>query len=86
MIQIKNPLHFIASVIVIVGALNWLAIGLFNKNPVHDVIGHDGAKFVYDIVGFAGVYLAVHKIMWLSGVEMPAVVMPKMYVCEIKKK
>jgi uncharacterized membrane protein YuzA (DUF378 family) len=72
--KIDRPIHFIASIIVIVGAIAWLQIGLFQRNFVKDIFGVND-KYVYDIVGLAGIYLAICKIMWLSGMKPLPVMM-----------
>lgn len=57
-------LHVVAFVLVVVGALNWGLVGLFNFNLVMMLFGSMPVveKAVYVLVGAAGVYLAVtHK-------------------------
>lgn len=66
---ISHPIHFIATILVIVGALAWFSIGAFNKNFVHELAG-DKDKYIYILVGIAGIYLAITKGLWLSGVNM----------------
>ena len=65
-----QPLHFIASVLVILGALNW-GLTVFKMNAVDSVAGYHYNKFIYGIIGLAGIYLAVCKVMWLTGNKMP---------------
>lgn len=50
-------LKLIATILVIVGALNWLAIGLQNTNYVSRLTGQT-SSYVYVAVGAAGIYLA----------------------------
>ena len=66
---IQHKLHFILTIVVLIGGLAWLGVGMFNKNFVHDLFG-DKDKYVYDIVGLASVYLIICKLMMLSGVNM----------------
>lgn len=57
-------LHIITFLLVIVGALNWGLIGLFNYNLVNIVFGSMPTleKVVYILVGLSAVYLLVtHK-------------------------
>lgn len=59
----KN-VHLLAYVLVIVGALNWGLVGLFNFNLVHAVLGTMPMieKLVYIVVGVAAVYeIVTHK-------------------------
>lgn len=58
-----NPIMLIANIIVIVGALNWLGVGLQNVNYVSRYLGNN-AQMVFILVGLAGVYLTYTKIMW----------------------
>lgn len=61
----------LALIISIVGALNWLAIGVFNFNIVAWIFGANmvvGARIVYILVGIAGVWLIGYTIRRL--VEM----------------
>ncbi|TYQ17030.1 UNVERIFIED_CONTAM: hypothetical protein Cloal_3631 [Acetivibrio alkalicellulosi] len=57
----RTPLDRMALVIVIIGALNWLLIGLFNYNLVDHVgslfgLGYFFSRTIYSIVGLSGVY------------------------------
>ena len=54
-------LHRIALVLVIVGALNWGLIGLFQFDLVATLFGGQGAplsRLVYTLVGISGVIVA----------------------------
>lgn len=56
-----KAVHTIAFILVIVGGLNWLAIGLFNWGIV-DLIGMTIGRVVYILVGLSAVYLIfTHK-------------------------
>ena len=57
-------LHMVAFLLVIVGALNWGLVGLFDFNLVTTLVGSMPMleKLVYVLVGFSGVMLAAtHK-------------------------
>ena len=50
----------LALILVIIGALNWLAIGLFAFDLVAAVFGGQGAlisRIIYSLVGLAGIWL-----------------------------
>jgi len=54
-----NLLDKISILLVIIGALNWGLIGLFNFNLVHFIFGFSSilVRLVYILVGFAGINL-----------------------------
>ncbi len=56
-------LHMAAFLLVVVGALNWGLVGLFNYNLVESLLGGLGlVKIVYILVGVSAVYIGVtHK-------------------------
>ena len=59
-----KALHMVAFTLVVVGALNWGLVGLFNFNLVSTLLGVDSAleKLVYVLVGLSAVWLAwTHK-------------------------
>lgn len=60
----SHPVMLISNILVIVGALNWLAVGLLRTDYVTQLAGHEYAKYIFIIVGLAGAYLAYHKVMW----------------------
>lgn len=53
-----KTLNYIALTLVIVGALNWLLIGLFQFNLVDTLFGAASllSRLVYILVGLAGLY------------------------------
>ncbi|MEM2916390.1 MAG: DUF378 domain-containing protein [Candidatus Woesearchaeota archaeon] len=54
----KSAAEWIALVLVIVGAINWGLVGLFEFNLVAKILGTGVvAKIVYDLVGLAGLYM-----------------------------
>jgi uncharacterized membrane protein YuzA (DUF378 family) len=54
----RTPLDRLALVLVIIGALNWLLVGLFDYNLVADLFGAASiiSRIIYSIVGIAGLY------------------------------
>ena len=54
-----NALDWVVLILVIVGALNWGAIGLFDFNFVAAIFGVETilTRIIYILVGLAGVYL-----------------------------
>ncbi len=57
-------LHMVAFLLVVVGALNWGLVGLFNYNLVSALLGTwpGVEKLVYVLVGLSAVYVLVtHK-------------------------
>lgn len=57
-------LHIVTFTLVIVGALNWGLVGLFNFNLVNVIFGTTPTleKFVYVLIGVSAVYVfATHK-------------------------
>lgn len=65
-----NWLDWIAIVLVIVGALNWGLVGLFNFNLVTALFGAVPAlvSIIYILVGLAGLYL-IYMVARQSQVE-----------------
>lgn len=56
-----KSIHIVTFILVIVGALNWGAIGIFNWG-IGDVLGDAVARVIYILVGLAAVYeLFTHK-------------------------
>lgn len=54
-------LHNVAFILLVVGGLNWLAIGLFSWG-ISEVLGDQVSRVVYVLVGLAAVYeIATHK-------------------------
>lgn len=58
-IMSRTPLDRLALIIVIIGALNWLLIGLFQYDLVASIFGGTASfvsRTIYAIVGLAGLY------------------------------
>jgi|TARA_Y100000310_G_scaffold259158_1_gene267754 hypothetical protein len=55
----KSTLDWAIFVLVVVGALNWGAIGAFDTDVVADVLGAGsvGADVLYVLIGLAGLYM-----------------------------
>lgn len=54
-----KALHIVAFALVIIGALNWGLVGLFNLNLVEAVLGSSAqlVKLAYVVVGASAVYI-----------------------------
>ena len=54
----RTPIDKIALLLVIIGALNWLLIGLFQYDLVVGIfsVATLGTSIVYSIIGIAGLY------------------------------
>lgn len=54
----RTPLDRISLIVVIIGALNWLSVGLFKYDLVGAVFGAGSfiTRTVFTIVGIAGLY------------------------------
>jgi hypothetical protein len=58
-VSMKTPIDRLAILLLIVGGLNWLAIGLFGYDFVAGIFGGVeaiGSRIVYSLVGIAGIY------------------------------
>lgn len=62
-----SVLDWIVLVLVIIGALNWGLLGLFNVDLVRSIFGDMTlvSKIVYDLVGLAGLYM-IYLVMMLG--------------------
>lgn len=51
----------IALILVIIGAINWLLVGLFDWNLVEAIFGGKSAltRIIYTLVGISGIYLLI---------------------------
>jgi len=54
----RTPLDRVALIVVIIGALNWLSIGLFRYDLVGTMFGATSfiTRTIFTIVGIAGLY------------------------------
>lgn len=56
-----KSLHMVAWILLVIGGLNWLAVGLFDKG-VDALVGASIAKIIYIIVGLAALFdLFTHR-------------------------
>jgi uncharacterized membrane protein YuzA (DUF378 family) len=73
----SKPLDFIALLLVIVGALNWGLVGLFEFDLVAEIVGETFgtvnavSRIVYILVALSGLYLVSHLIRVASDDEVP---------------
>jgi uncharacterized protein len=64
--RVMKSLHWIALVLVVVGAINWGLVGLFQFDLVATLFGGPDAvlsRIVYSLVGLAGVVIAATSYM-----------------------
>jgi len=57
--------HIIAIIFVIIGALNWLSIGIAKVNPLEKVFGASISRVLYVIVGVSALGLVFHRDTYL---------------------
>jgi len=57
-----TPMGKVAFVLVVIGALNWGLVGIFNFNVVSFLLGDMSAlsRIIYTLVGLSGVYMIVN--------------------------
>ncbi len=55
----RNPVDWIALILVIIGGLNWGLVGLFNYNLVDAIFGVGSAisRIIYILVALAALYM-----------------------------
>lgn len=58
----KSPLGSIAFILVVIGAINWGLVGIFNFDLVAFLLGNMSilARIVYILVGLSGLYMIVN--------------------------
>jgi len=56
-----NAMDWIATIIIIIGGINWGLIGFFNWNLVAAIFGEDSAisRIIYAIVGIAALWVII---------------------------
>ena len=66
--RMKGPgaIDYLAFILVIVGAINWGLVGLFNFDLVAALFGEMSmiSKIIYDLVGISGVYCIFMLMKW----------------------
>ena len=60
---IKMNLYNIAFILVLIGAINWLLVGVSGNDLVEPIVGATIAKYVYILVGLSGLWVAYKKFM-----------------------
>jgi len=62
-----RPFHIVATVIVILGALNWFGIGVFGVNAVSRLVGARSiaARVIYCLVGVSAIAIMFHRDTYL---------------------
>jgi len=58
-VGMRTPIDRLAILLMIVGAINWLTVGLFGFDFVAGIFGGVdalGSRIIYSIVGIAGIY------------------------------
>lgn len=58
-VLMRTPIDRLAVLLMIVGAINWLTVGLFGYDFVAAIFGGVealGSRIVYSLVGIAGIY------------------------------
>lgn len=60
----RNPVDWIALILVIVGGLNWGLVGLFNYNLVDAIFGMGSAisRIIYILVALAALYMIYYGV------------------------
>lgn len=57
-----RALDWVALVLVIIGAINWGLVGLFNFNLIHAIFGEVLSRIIFVIVGLAGVWMIYYAV------------------------
>ena len=68
----SHSVLLISNLLVIIGALNWLTIGLLKTDYVTQFVGTYN-QYVFIIVGLAGLYLVYNKPIWFMGKNVKTV-------------
>ena len=64
-LYIKKFLYKIAMILLVIGGLNWLAVGAFDMNVVKTIFGEWLADYIYIIVGLAAVTIMCDRDTYL---------------------
>ena len=67
-----KTIGIIAYVIAIIGALNWLLVGIFSFDLVAFIFGAGAmvTRIIYSLVGIAGVWMIFHLLIYKPFVKM----------------
>ena len=67
-----RPIDILATILLVVGALNWGLVGAFKFNLVTALLGQTVlASIVFILVGLAGIYFVAR---WTSSQQRPGIV------------
>jgi uncharacterized membrane protein YuzA (DUF378 family) len=78
----KKFIFKIAMVLILIGALNWLSVGVFQYNPVEKLLGYrsPASRFVYIIVGICALSILFDRdtyLPFLGETVMPSTFLPE---------
>lgn len=59
-----SAIDWIALILVIIGAINWGLVGLFNFDLVHAIFGNVLSRIIFVIVGLAGLWTIYVAAKW----------------------
>ena len=65
LLYVKKLVFKVAMVLLIIGGLNWLAIGAFDVNVVRRVFGEWFADYIYILVGFSAISIMCNRDTYL---------------------
>ena len=57
-----SAIDWIALILVIIGAINWGLVGLFDLNLIHAIFGNVLSRIIFVIVGLAGLWIIYYLI------------------------
>lgn len=57
-----SAIDWIALILLIVGAINWGLVGLFDFNLIHTIFGNLVSRIIFVIVGLAGLWTIYYLI------------------------
>ena len=60
--KVLKLIEFIAQLLVLIGALNWGMVGVFQLDPVHALFGKY-SKIIYTFVGVSALFLIVMRLI-----------------------
>lgn len=81
----STPITIITQMLIIVGALNWLAIGAFRTNYVTKFVP-EYAQYVFIAVGVAGLYQLYTLLNSYSETQLPSAITNLLKVIDEKKQ
>jgi len=81
----STPITIITQLLIIIGALNWLAVGALNTNYVSKFSG-GYAQYVFIAVGVAGIYQLYTLLNSYTETQLPASITNLLRVIDEKKR